>query len=218
MNSYIYASSRGRSLSDVNCKSLRVVPGGKLRQLCEFAVEELSSVQGPKIVYFIAGIPDICTLNRDRKSNYEENFLDMSKKHVECYKEILVNVEQEMQHIGCKVVFGTITTISFKLWNEHRLAIGKTKYLKYEVEYAIMQERLNEILHSLNNFITELNTRNGVFTPFLHSPVMKQRKNGNFKYSYSKLVDGVHPSSELSKVWSDRMSKAISMNYEKFVE
>ena len=216
MNSFIYASSRGRSLEGVNCKVLRIIPGGKLRQLCEMAVDDLVRVQGLNIVYFLAGIPDICTLKRDNKTKYEENFLDMSKDHVELYKDHLLYVERQMQRFGCQVVFCTITTISFEMWNTHRLFIGKTTYLKHQEEYEKMQKHLNTVLHTLNNFITELNTKNGVVTPFLHSPVMKPRKSGNFKYSYSKLSDGVHPTPELSQVWIARMSNAIANNEQNF--
>jgi hypothetical protein len=45
-----------------------------------------------------------------------------------------------MRNIGCKVVFGTITTISLKEWNSHRTFVDKTVHLKHETEYQIMQE------------------------------------------------------------------------------
>ena len=98
MNSFIYASSPGRSLDGVNCRFLRVIPGGKLRQLCEMAADDLVSVQGLRIVYFLAGIPDICSLKRDRKTKYEENFLDISKDHVKLYKENLTSI-----YVKCSV-------------------------------------------------------------------------------------------------------------------
>ena len=82
MNPYIYASSRGRNLNDVNFRK-RSIPGGKLKQQCEIAANDLVFLNGPKIVYFLAGIPDICTLVRDNQAKYEENFLNMSENHVD---------------------------------------------------------------------------------------------------------------------------------------
>ncbi|VDI00954.1 Hypothetical predicted protein [Mytilus galloprovincialis] len=75
-HTYIYTSSRGKVLEGkVRCKTLRVVPGGKLETLCKYAYDDLKDIDGLKIVYFIAGIPDICSLERNRRSNYEESFL-----------------------------------------------------------------------------------------------------------------------------------------------
>ena len=93
------------------------------------AVHDLQSVPGIKIVYVFTGIPDICTLKRDRSSLYEENFLDMDKDHVNHFKKKNLFVQEQMEQIGCKVVFCTIPTINFSMWNAHRLKIIKTKII-----------------------------------------------------------------------------------------
>jgi hypothetical protein len=72
-NSYIFGSSRGRSMSQVKCKQVNILPGGTYSKLCDLAEKQLRNNTDPKIVYFIAGIPDICTLTRDKKQNYEES-------------------------------------------------------------------------------------------------------------------------------------------------
>ena len=46
-------------------------------------------------------------------------------------------------------------------------------------------------------------------TPFLHSYVDK-KKGGKIKYMFSKLVDGVHPTIDLSRPWFKHMEKVIS--------
>ncbi|CAG2188178.1 unnamed protein product [Mytilus edulis] len=170
-HTYIYTSSRGKVLEGkVRCKTLRVVPGGKLETLCKYAYDDLKDIDGLKIVYFIAGIPDICSLERNRRSNYEESFLKRTDnscfEHALRLKNTIVNTETKLKSINCKVVFATITTMSFCLWNLHRLSIGKTSHLKYENAYDRMQLELNSIIQDVNNFITEFNQTNHVITPF----------------------------------------------------
>ena len=53
--SYIFASSRGRSLSQVNCKQVNVIPGGTYSRLCDLAEKQLCNNVCPKIVYFLGG-------------------------------------------------------------------------------------------------------------------------------------------------------------------
>ncbi len=74
-----------------------------------------------------------------------------------------------------------------------------------------MQIKLNSALVDINNFITEINTRNNVVTPFLYTPVQKT-KYGKVRYMYGKLADGLHPSSELSEIWIDRLRSAVVEN------
>ena len=146
-NSYIFGSSRGRSMSQVKCKQVNILPGGTFSKLCDLAEKQPCNNTDPKIVYFIAGIPDICTLTRDKKQKYEESYLNLEKDHVLHIQNTISDVEKRMRNIGCKVVFGTITTIRFKNWNSHRKFVGKTVHLKHEIEYHIMQEQLN-FIHS----------------------------------------------------------------------
>jgi hypothetical protein len=126
-------------------------------------------------VYFIAGIPDICTLTPDKKEKYQESYLNLEKDHVLHIQNTISDVEKRMGNIGCKVVFGTITTISLKKWNSHRKCVGKTVHLKHETEYHTMQEQLNFILYTVvNSYIINKNLENGVVSPFLHSYVHKR--------------------------------------------
>jgi hypothetical protein len=43
-------------------KQVNILPGGTYSKLCDLAEKQLRNNTYPKIVYFIAGIPDICTL------------------------------------------------------------------------------------------------------------------------------------------------------------
>lgn len=68
------------------------------------------------IIYFIAGIPDICTMIRKiyRYYKYEESFLELEIDHVSNLKACIVNIEQQIKELGGKVVFATIATSSFR--------------------------------------------------------------------------------------------------------
>ena len=78
-----------------------------------------------------------------------------------------------------------------------------------------MQKALNDALHTQHCFITDVNCKNDVVTPFVHAAIVKQRKDGHFKFSYSKMPDGVHPSPELAAAWVAKFSKAIDINKHK---
>ena len=110
-----------------------------------------------------------------------------------------------------QIVFGTITTISFKNWNSHRKFVGKTVHLKHETEYHIMQEQLNSILYTVNSYIINKNLENGVVSPFLHSYVHK-RSGKKTRYIYTRLVDGVHPTHALSAAGTRHLETTIDIN------
>ncbi|CAC5391254.1 unnamed protein product [Mytilus coruscus] len=209
-SSYIFASSRGSSMSQVDCKQVNIIPGGTYDRLCSLAEKLLHNIVHPKIVYFVAGNPDICSLVRIKNDKNEESYLYL-ELHVTLIQEAMSDVEKRMKNIGCKVVFATITTMSFQKWNTHRKFIGKIVRLKYESDYERMQEQLNKILHSVNTYIVQRNLGNGVVTPFLHAFVHKRCKR-KIRYIYSMLVDGVHPTQALSASWARHMEATMDKN------
>lgn len=96
-HSYIFGSSRGRSMNQVKCKQVNILPGGTYHKLCDLAEKQLRNNIDPKIVYYIAGIPDICTLTRDKKEKYEESYLNLEKDvHVQ---NAISDVEKRMGNI-----------------------------------------------------------------------------------------------------------------------
>jgi hypothetical protein len=44
-----------------------------------------------------------------------------------------------------------------------------------------------------------------------------KKKGGKIKYTFSKLVDGVHPTIDLSRSWFKHMEKVVSENEENLV-
>ena len=217
-HSYLYSSSRGKCFYGMACHEVHVKPGGKLNDLCQVAISRIGKDMSDKIIYFIAGIPDICTMIRKkyRYYRYEESFLELEIDHVSNLKACILNIEQQIKELGGKIVFATIATSSFREWNFHRYSIYKTDVLKFYEDYDEMQDRLHSVLREINQFITELNSKNNMVTPFLHTYVHK-KKGGKIKYMFSKLVDGVHPTIDLSRSWFKHMEKVVSENEKNLV-
>ena len=71
--SYIVASSRGSSMSKVDCKQATIIPGGTYDRLCSLAEKRLHNIVHPKIVYFVAGISDICSLIHIQNEKYKKS-------------------------------------------------------------------------------------------------------------------------------------------------
>ena len=61
-----------------------------------------------------------------------------------------------------------------------------------------------------------MNGKNSMVTPFLPTYVHK-KKGGKIKYMFSKLVDGLHSTIDLSRSWFKHMKKVDSDNEENLV-
>jgi hypothetical protein len=200
------------------CQEVHANPGGKLNDLLQVAISRIEKDMCYKIIYFIAEIPDICTMKRKkyRYHRYEESFLELEIDHVSNMKACILDTERQIKELGGKVFFATIATSSFREWNFHRYSLKKTNVLKFYEDYDEMQDRFHSVLREINQFITELNCKNNMVTPFLHTYVHK-KKGGKIKYMFSKLVDDVHPTIDLSRSWFKHMEKVVSENDENLV-
>ena len=67
-HSYLYSSSRAKCFYGMACQEVHVKPGGKLNDLCQVAISRIETDMCNTIIYFIAGIPDICTTKRKKIS------------------------------------------------------------------------------------------------------------------------------------------------------
>ena len=143
--------------------------------------------------------------------NYEESWFDMDGDKISEIKNKINTIVIRLQAINCKVVLVPVTTMSLTKWNHHRKQIGKTSHLKFLNQYDSMQIKLNETIAEINRFIIELNTKNKMVTPLLHSFVHKV-SGSKTRYLYSSLVDGVHQSEDLAQKWIKHMNKTMSQN------
>jgi hypothetical protein len=89
------------------CQEVHVIPGGKLSDLCQVAISRIEKDMCNTIIYFIAGIPDICTMKRKtyRYHKYEESFLEFEIDHVSNMKACILDTERQIKELGGKVVF-----------------------------------------------------------------------------------------------------------------
>jgi hypothetical protein len=55
----------------------------------------------------------------------------------------MIEVENGLKQLNCKVIFATVTTMNFEKWNRHRLMIRNkgTTYLKFESGAHTCEER-----------------------------------------------------------------------------
>ncbi|CAG2217159.1 unnamed protein product [Mytilus edulis] len=156
--------------NEISCREIFIKPGGKLEDLAQIAFSKLKSIKEKKIVYIMAGIPDICT--RVKSLGYEESYFDyLNTTKLEDIKNMFMNIRNRLESIQCKVVFVPITAMNIRNWNIHRFDIGKTSKLLYFPD--IMQAHLNELIKQINKFITMTNELENLVTPFLHTYVYK---------------------------------------------
>ena len=101
--------------------------------------------------------------------------------------------------------------MSFQKWNQHRLHISKTSHLIHLNNHQTMQDKLNFTIREINKFIIRIKEESQMMTPFLHSCVHKSEKR-KIRYMYSKLIDGVHPTHQLSEHWKNKIYKVMIAN------
>jgi hypothetical protein len=77
------------------------------------------------------------------------------------------------------------------MWSKDRQR-QSTIYIQTKIVKSLSQKNENE---NENNF-----TQMSNHIPFLHTYVHK-KKGGKIKYMFSKLIDGVHPTIDLSRSW-----------------
>ena len=141
--------------------------------------------------YILAGICNLTTLLRE--GNYEEVIFE--SENVEKTKNEILALNSSILNQGALPVFCTIVTMNLKAWNELRLRQRKTNTLQFTDNYENMQKELESAIMVLNEFIVEINLRNRVATPLIHTSVYR-RKHGKTYALYKNLSDGCHPNNE----------------------
>ena len=69
---------------------------------------------------------------------------------------------------------------------------------------------LDEAIIKLNNYIRILNSERGHKTPEIDSVVHRRHGSASgWKHSYSRLVDGVHPTEATLKKWAKRFQENL---------
>ena len=220
--SIILATSRGADLADhlPFGTTVKVMPGAKLQDLKDEAKKILpppsSRIVRRQHVYFLCGVPDLSTLQKNNSPKYREciyNFEPLTK--AQQYQNQLRECRDEILRCGALPIFATIPKFNLEIYNNHLLAKNYTTYLQYQDDYKEMQTKLNTTIDSVNTYIYSLNKDTNVSTPFIHCSIMQRRGSHPNRYyvlQWEKFRDGLHASKSLSITWAEAFNKSMDKN------
>ena len=207
--------------------STKVISGGTFDLTTIAAKEIISSLghtENPPHVYFMAGIPDITTLIKDKYfgQNHREVILENTEEQtISKVKDEIIKADKEIRDAGAKPIFCTITNMSISQHNTFLHTHKKTDILLHQDSYNTMQSHLDNILKEINDTIITHNRNTGVATPHCHSIIRKHRGRSGAGYyitDFSALYDGLHGSEKAQKLWAKAIKGAIKKNQDKFCE
>ena len=208
----------------------KAFPGKDLEFITDKAINMITSggycpATDPAFVYITAGLTDLTekiTYGWDSDRYQEVVFYeDMTKAADRVMGEYRKSSHKLFAVNGILPIYSTITPMSFWDWNYVRLCQGKTKALYHIEDYWVMQEDLEECIIDIKNKIRELNAN--IF-PHMLTPriadVVFQKKGADqpHRFRHNRLVDGVHPDSEVVNKWVQEMVDTMDKNAETFLE
>lgn len=77
--------------------------------------------------------------------------------------------------------------------------------------YHKLQQVIDNVIESINQFIVELNFRAGAYQPKLTSKVHKRSKKHGHRKQYRLLDDGIHPGTTVLKDWSKNIYNLFNL-------
>ena len=199
----------------------QAIGGGKIEQLVEEALGILSITgyerRRDSLVYVGGGLPDITTKYKER--NYQEVVCVGEPDDI--VEEVIGKMEVGAERIasaGGVPIFCTVTPMDIARWNQTRLARRKTKYLRQEYNYGIMQEKHEDIVIELNRRIDSLNQQYHMQTPRLGAIVFPKRGAlGGYRFRRDRLsADGCHLTDFTTQKWIDLLKTNADTNRHRF--
>ena len=218
----LYATSRGRPLqttihNDVPLSNMYCRGGAKYPHLLQEALTDLSRHRDPEscMVYFIGGLPSVTQKDEDSDwagMRYEEVvFVEQEDAAVSRVCNLLDKMDQDVRNKGATPCFSTIIPMSIRVWNETRLAQGRTSMLLHSNHYDDMQHFLINTIRRVNAHIVNINVRNQVATPHLYDTVVTF-ENSSPRIHYNRLTDGVHLKQEIANKCARKLKNAMAFN------
>ena len=227
----VLCSSRGKCLLPLNERpdtTVSVRGGGKYTSLTKEAVEHLERLQyhpGPKLVYLVAGLPDITQKLKHsfwmngRYHDYEEVIFCESDTAESNSNRVINNIRSSAASIvsaGGIPVFSTVLSCDISAWNKTRLGQHKTSHLIYYNRYQPMQEKLLDSTKLINSFILHENSLNQAATPKLAQPIFYKR-GSSWRFKPGKFTDGVHTESKVDDTLLKLFTKVLDRNINSFI-
>lgn len=225
----IVATSRGRGFEEITARRddtiLSVHPGASLKKLQKEALKLLKDVplSNENYVYFVAGLPDVTekrtyTFYMHGKPRRYEEVTMPSTNPTKAAEDITFQFRSTAKKIlkaKATPIFSTICPMSIATWNHRRLSQHRTTHLSSFKQYPTMQKHHEEVILKVNKAIHVINRKNDKHTPRLANQVIYHRK-GQLRCRYGKLVDGVHPNSNLVKDWISMLDRVMDMNRDRY--
>lgn len=208
----------------------KAFPGKDLEFITDKVISKVKSdgycpETNPAFVYITAGLTDLTekvTYGWGSKRYQEVVFYeDITKAADRVIAEYQKSSYKLFYENGILPIYSTVTPMSFWDWNYLRLCQGKTSALYHIEDYWVMQEDLEECIIDINNRIRELNSNifPDMLTPRIADYVF-QKKGADqpHRFRHNRLVDGVHPDSEVVDKWVKEMVNTIDKNADIFIE
>lgn len=154
-------------------------------------------------VYLLSGLCSITRKDSSKTVSLRHESLAMAvqtlkSEILQCID--LINSNVVSPHLKC--VIAPVTGMNLNQYNKNAT----------DEETDIQQNLLNEIISQINEVIIDINTSNGVATPWT-SRLVHKRNRKSFVHNYSLLSsDGCHLSDRLRAHWARALSDAIIKN------
>ena len=114
---------------------------------------------------------------------------------------------------GITPIFATILLMQISYWNWLWKRQGKTDRLFYETEYEQQQLQHEAACKEMARKIPNINSRNGVITPFVASVILKRQRH-RYSFNYQSFEDRVHGDEVAAEMCSRFLRRAIEKNRE----
>lgn len=223
----VVASSRGRNIGQhlenpkLNIPIITTFqPSATYQTLINIATKTLhdhsksATTHLPSHIYFLAGIPDITSMEHNHNWSYKEVvFWETPEEAASRVSATIANAEAAVKELGAIPCFCTVAPMSIDTWNTIRLKQKKTTHLKHTPQYSDMQTNHEKSVTLINQYIYTTNTSNNMHTPRIAEHVFKSPgANRVPRLRVNRFVDGVHPDPLVSVSWASEILDTTILN------
>lgn len=211
----IVCDSRGRTLEPILKEvfvhlDVVVIWESGLTLMNTFKAAEYSILKHhPKLIYILTGICDITMLLAHNPRQVVLRNLTIAET-VYSYIQKVDFVHSQIFSMKASLGYGPMVIFPTQT------GVDMARYSSFPGNlYHPQQRTLNEAIATINRTITTQNASMNVLTPFLACPV-HTRCRGRVRTMYSKLSDGCHLTTELSRLWASKIYENSLLNADRF--
>ena len=115
--------------------------------------------------------------------------------------------QAEMRRRGLKVVFCQMPAMSIDIINRHYANKFGTRRMMRSF-YCEWQAKLDRLVKTANRTITAANRQARVHTPWTSKGTIRSGR----RVTFSRLRDGLHPSTDLETTWKREIQRVVALN------